>query len=209
MNVLTRNYFRILREGAFGERQPIEPMSSFKWHQLRERAHEDNVESYLPGSEEPHKGLRGLSEYKKGRRHKNIEKAEYHAIDTSIHSLDFLELIASNVHQTIAGRTRIDGIIEIGHFLRTKGDKVDFIKIEQWLHKLGIYNIAQLHASILIELFGFTPDEVPFIHRTSHKAVRLATDTHKLTLAFLPYYPAATLHSMFYRLHKSITQIEE
>ena len=113
------------------------------------------------------------------------------------------------MHQTIAGRTRIDGIIEIGHFLRTKGDKVDFIKIEQWLHKLGIYNIAQLHASILVELFGFTPDEVPFLHRTSHKAVRLATDTHKLTLAFLPYYPAATLHSMFYRLHKSITQIEE
>ena len=172
MNVLTRNYFRILREGAFGERQPIEPMSSFKWHQLRERAHEDNVESYLPGSEEPHKGLRGLSEYKKGRRHKNIEKAEYHAIDTSIHSLDFLELIASNVHQTIAGRTRIDGIIEIGHFLRTKGDKVDFIKIEQWLHKLAFTTLLSYMPAYSLNSSDSPPTKYPsYIARRTRQCV--------------------------------------
>lgn len=29
MNVLTRNYFRMLRNGAFGENEPMEPMSKY------------------------------------------------------------------------------------------------------------------------------------------------------------------------------------
>lgn len=209
MNVLTRNYFRMLRQGAFGEKQPMEPMSAYKWRQLRLRARAEHTEQYLPGSDVPMKGLSGLSDYKKSRRHRNIEKAEYHAIDTSLHSLDFLHLMAFNVHNTIIGNTRIDGIIEMGRFLRTKGDKVDFLKVEQWLHKMGIYKVSLLHASILIELFGFTLDELPFIQHSSRLAVRLAAQDHKLTKAFLTHYPGATLHSMFTRLHTSITQIEE
>ena len=209
MNVLTRNYFRILREGAFGERQPIEPMSSFKWHQLRERAHEDNVESYLPGSEEPHKGLRGLSEYKKGRRHKNIEKAEYHAIDTSLDTLDMLNIMLYNIDQTISGHTSLHGIIEMGRFLRKKGDKVDFVKLESWFQKLGVNRMAQLHGSVLISLFGFNIDELPFMTSERALADKLGDQDKRLTLSYLAHYPLSTTHSMLRRLHNAITQIEE
>ncbi|MBQ8701699.1 MAG: hypothetical protein IJ549_02925 [Prevotella sp.] len=209
MNVLTRNYFRMLRQGAFGEKQPMEPMSQYKWQQLRLRARSEHTEQYLPDSDVPQKGLSGLSNYKKSRRHRSIEKAEYHSIDTSLHSLDFLHLMAFNVHSTMIGETRIDGIIEMGRFLRTKGDKVDFLKVEQWLHKMGIYKLSQLHAAILIELFGFSLDELPFIQHSTRDAIRLAAEDRKLTTAFLTRYPGATLHSMLTRLHTSITEIEE
>ena len=38
MNVLTRNYFRMLRNGAFGEHEALEPMSKYKWNALYQRA---------------------------------------------------------------------------------------------------------------------------------------------------------------------------
>ena len=34
MNIIQRNFFRLLRSGAFDENEPIEPMSPFKWRRL-------------------------------------------------------------------------------------------------------------------------------------------------------------------------------
>ncbi len=34
MDIITRNFFRLLRAGVFGEKEEIEPMSAWKWRQL-------------------------------------------------------------------------------------------------------------------------------------------------------------------------------
>ena len=34
MNITARNFFRLLRAGLFGQEEPIEPMSAWKWQQL-------------------------------------------------------------------------------------------------------------------------------------------------------------------------------
>ena len=34
MDITTRNFFRLLRAGAFGETEQIEPMSAWKWHRV-------------------------------------------------------------------------------------------------------------------------------------------------------------------------------
>lgn len=37
MNIIERNFFRVLRVGAFGDREQVEPMSAWKWRQLLSR----------------------------------------------------------------------------------------------------------------------------------------------------------------------------
>ena len=148
MNVLSRNYFRMLRNGAFGDKEPMEPMSKYKWDLLYKRAEEEEVLSYLK-DDVPHASI-NFENHKQTRRFKKIAKAEYHAIDTSLDTLDMLNILLYNIDRTLSGKTSIHGIVEMGRFLRRKGDKVDFVKLESWLHQLRIYNMARLHASVLI-----------------------------------------------------------
>lgn len=54
-------------------------------------------------------------------------------------------------------------LVDLGTFLRKSGDKVDFVKIQQWIEDLKMQRIAQLEALLLIEIFGFSEDEIPFI----------------------------------------------
>ena len=110
---------------------------------------------------------------------------------------------------TVDSLASVHGIIEMGRFLRKKGDKVDFLKLEGWFRKLGVNNMAQLHGSILISLFGFQLDELPFMDREKAMAETLGERDRRLTLAYLTHYPLSTTHSMLRRLHHAITQIEE
>ena len=43
MNVITRNFFRLLRSGALNEYEPLEPMSAFKWDRLDQMVHAQHV----------------------------------------------------------------------------------------------------------------------------------------------------------------------
>lgn len=207
MNVLSRNYFRMLRNGAFGDKEPMEPMSKYKWDLLYKRAEEEEVLSYLK-DDVPHASI-NFENHKQTRRFKKIAKAEYHAIDTSLDTLDMLNILLYNIDRTLSGKTSIHGIVEMGRFLRRKGDKVDFVKLESWLHQLRIYNMARLHASVLIALFGFSIEELPFMNKEASKAEQLGQEDQQLTFSYLAYYPVSTTHSMFRRLHHAITEIEE
>ena len=207
MDVLTRNYFQMLRNGAFGENGLLEPMSKFKWNALYQKAECDEVSMYLK-EDAPNVSI-NFEDHKQGRKFRNIAKTEYHAIDTSLDTLDMLNIMLYNIDQTLSGHTSLHGIIEMGRFLRKKGDKVDFLKLEGWFRKLGVNNMAQLHGSILISLFGFQLDELPFMDREKAMAETLGERDRRLTLAYLTHYPLSTTHSMLRRLHHSITQIEE
>jgi len=120
-----------------------------------------------------------------------------------------LNIMLYNIDQTISGHTSLHGIIEMGRFLRKKGDKVDFVKLESWFHKLGVNRMAELHGSVLISLFGFQIDELPFMTSERALAEKLGDQDKRLTLTYLAHYPLSTTHSMLRRLHNAITQIEE
>ena len=87
--------------------------------------------------------------------------------------------------------------------------KVDFVKLESWFQKLGVNRMAQLHGSVLISLFGFNIDELPFMTSERALAEKLGDQDKRLTLTYLAHYPLSTTHSMLRRLHNAITQIEE
>ncbi len=84
---------------------------------------------------------------------------------------------------------------------RTRGDKVDFVKLEKWrLAKLRIQRIAQLEGSVLITFFDFEQDEIPFVHhiergRLQADAPLSSTITSWTSRPFSLSRPAAALYA--------------
>ena len=88
-----------------------------------------------------------------------------------------LDIILFNINHILNYGISLRGILELGKFLRTRGDKVDFVKLETWLNALHIQRIAQLQGSILIEVFNFEQDEIPFVQEVERNSYALALRT--------------------------------
>ncbi len=195
MNVITRNFFRLLRSGALNEYEMLEPMSAFKWHRLNQmvcvqhveaaaqkgmRNHQYDEMMNIPAQlvddmveEAPHTSTPQLSNRFLNRRLKSILEKERHAIDTNVGSVEVLQIIVNNVSGMLNKGTMLSGIIRLGSYLRNKGDKVDFVKLEAWLNKLHIRRMAQLQGSMLITVFNFGQEELPFVQHIEPSAYKL------------------------------------
>ena len=66
-------------------------------------------------------------------------------------------------------------IIELGMILRKIGDKVDFIKLQQWIDKLHMGGMAQLEGALLTKLMNFSPDEIPFMQPDKNDDISAVT----------------------------------
>ena len=195
MNIITRNFFRLLRSGALNEYGPMEPMSAFKWRRLDQMVHAQHVErAALKGiknhqfdemmnipedlanqtpDNSAHQEEPRLSNHYLNFRLSRIENAERHAIDTNVDALNVLKIIVGNVSSMLNHGTMLSGIIELGSYLRNKGDKVDFVKLDTWLGKLQLRRMAQLQGSMLMSVFNFEQDELPFVRHVEAAANKL------------------------------------
>lgn len=194
MDIITRNFFRLLLAGALKEKENIEPMSYFKWRRLSQMAYAQHVENVvksgidiLPSEtwiNSPQEFLNNTIKEEKSeklslnnrlldRRFHKIEQNELHAIDTNVGALDVLRIIVSTVSTMLNQGIMIKGILKLGTYLRNKGDKVDFLKLDKWLGKLHLRRMAQLQGSMLIAVFGFEKDELPFVQREEPAAYNL------------------------------------
>lgn len=195
MDIITRNLFRLLRSGALNEYEPLEPMSTFKWARLDQMVHAQHV------GRTAHKGVRNhqydemmnipahlaqdMDEVEPARetprlsnrllnyRLRHIADSERHSIDTNVGALDVLYIIIANISSMLNHGSMLSGLIQLGSYLRTKGDKVDFIKLDNWLSRLHIRRMAQLQGSMLIAVFNFDQDEIPFVQRVEPAAYNL------------------------------------
>lgn len=208
MNILCRNFFRLLGAGAFNNVQDIEPMSAFKWKRIIQIADAQDVLPYIANGfrlyidnpnllvtdslhdqlhqvlkislTDPDHSLREIMEtdpelanfYLK-RKLRRIVKKDEESPNASIETQQCLLLIVYNVNQTLTRGVAIKGILELGRFLRWRGERVDFVKLERWLHKLGMMRLASLFGSILIHFFNFTIEELPFMSKEENNAVKL------------------------------------
>lgn len=189
MDIVKRNFFGLIRSGAFNEFVAIEPMSPFKWRQLAAmtigkdvcrpvsvgiRNHQydkwvtipqnllpETEEDTRPATDTKHTELANF--WLKRKLHK-IRENEIHAIDTSTETLELLDIMLACITTMLNHDVSIRQLIRLGVYLRTKGDKVDFVKFENWLHRLHIYRIAGLQGCFLIAAMGFEADELPFVH---------------------------------------------
>ena len=194
MDIIARNFFRVLRCGALDDNEVMEPMSFFKWRRLSQMAIAQHVEEITEKGlkSQPHdvwlnipEGLVchkendsqiksfTLSDRLLDRRFRKIKQKELHAIDTNVGALDVLEIIVSTVSSMLNHGIMIRGILELGMYLRTKGDKVDFLKLDKWLGKLQLRRMAQLQGSMLIAMFNFDKEELPFVNRVEPSAYNL------------------------------------
>lgn len=66
-------------------------------------------------------------------------------------------------------------LINLGLYLRTDGQRADYITLGKWLKSLSLQHVARLEASLLIELMGFAKEEIPFAGEKTDKNVELVT----------------------------------
>ncbi|MCF0202201.1 MAG: hypothetical protein HUK08_02440 [Bacteroidaceae bacterium] len=90
---------------------------------------------------------------------------EIHEIDTSIESLALLDIITHFLNRLTEGILSFEIVIEAGLFLQQKGDKVNFVRLEEHISKLYLWKTANLLGTLLVKLFHFSPEEVPFFKK--------------------------------------------
>ncbi len=163
MNFLQRNLFIQLRSENFDSKEEMEPMTAFKKDKIGQMM--KNLDAIPPGEVRMSNGFLN-------RRLSKIATEERHAIDTSMETVRLLHMIVANVNAIINNGINLKGIIELGKYLRTRGDKVDFVKLERWLRKLRLQRMAQLVGSVLITFFDFEKDEIPFVRFVERGAYR-------------------------------------
>lgn len=171
MDFLQKNLFTQLRAQYFGTKEELDAMTTFKKQKIAQMM--KNL-SDIPAGEVK------MSNSFLNRRLTKIQSDERHAIDTSIETVYLLRIIVANISSILAGGINLRGIIQLGDYLRTRGDKVDFVKLDKWLAKLRIQRMAQLEGSVLITFFDFEKDEIPFVRHVERGA-------YKLTLRSLYY----------------------
>lgn len=171
MDFLQRNLFTKLRSENFGTQEELEAMTTFKKKKIAQMM--KNLNNVPSGEVLMHNSFLN-------RRLTKIQKEEPHVIDTSMETVYLLRLIVSNANAMLSGGISIRGIIQLGQYLRTRGDKVDFVKLDNWLTKLHLQRMAQLEGSVLITFFNFEQDEIPFVKLVERGA-------YKLTLRSLYY----------------------
>ncbi len=194
----------MLRSGALGEFEEIEPMSDFKWNRLYDIALQQSVlgtaaagikcNPHTPAAMPQHIADRFMeaagtahrdgAEEETGdvlltnrllnRRIKKTRERESASVECSESTLCLFNLIIANTNQVLTRGISYGHLLPIGVFLRRHGDRVDFVKLDRWLEKCHLKNLAQLYGSILITTLDFEKAEVPFVSRIDPYGYRQA-----------------------------------
>lgn len=204
MDIVKRNLLRLLTSGALNEYEPLEPMSRYKWQRLFALAvslHVDDLveqgarhNQYAPDglpaqvltlflnreqrTVAPSPSEAASSQLCNGwlnRRLENIRKREPHQMDASMDTLQLLNLLVAATRAMFERGIVFRETLLVGRYLRTKGQHVDFVKLDGWLRKLRLTGMANLTGNILIAFFGFEADEIPFVRSTDQRAKRMIT----------------------------------
>lgn len=93
-----------------------------------------------------------------------IREKEPHTIDASMATLRLLDMLVAATRAMYVHGIALRESLLVGRYLRTRGQLVDFVKLDKWLRRLHIWRMAELTGNLLITGFGFEKDEVPFVH---------------------------------------------
>lgn len=224
MEILYRNFTKLLSIGVFGENCPVEDMSEFKWNKLLRIAGICDVEDFVcdgivksDNKKIPSniyitaqnnisviqdaqttanynftsgKPIKKFSNFYLNRKLNKIIFDEIHSIDTSINSLILLNKLIDNINSLLNNGIEIRKLADLGGYLRKYGDRIDFVKIETWIKLLKIKKICTLIGCMLVSLFSFEIEELPFMRDTNNKILRKTDGMLNIFLTSIPQ-PAA------------------
>lgn len=212
MDITNRNFFRVLRQGAFGVSEELEPISQFKWNRILQIAMDQDLFPYIARGLMNHYNDKDIclpqaswneisTEAQKKQpdirsiilnilqqeplpsnvllkyKYKHILRKDSQAEDANIDTQQFLTIIVNNINMMFSHGIPLKGIVEMGLFLRQRGDKIDFVRLEHWLHQLGFVRMACLMGTVLVEHLGFSPAELPFMSKKEKRGAQLASRT--------------------------------
>lgn len=204
MDIIQRNLFRLLRNGALGAQEQLEPMSAFKWERLYQLALVHNVIhdaykgiqnskgqfflhltekqeqtwlktvgdtsiQYSATKDEEDELLRAdqLTNPVLNRHLQTILDDEHSDTDTR----QMLLLIIRVVRHILNEGLPIRQLLELSIFMKENGSRVNFAALKDWLKKLRLTQMGQLEGECLMLLFGFKPEEIPFLTDKRDKRV--------------------------------------
>lgn len=193
--MIQSNFLKLLRIGAFGEKQTISPMSPWKWEQVIAMSHGHKLEGVLaeairintigedlniPNRLLPVEGVVNysmptpmlLTRWRQ-KRLDTIYEQERHSIDTSVETLRLLDILVANVSAIEQRQISLLYIIALGRYLRMQGQYVDFVKLENWINQLQMRRMSSMLGSMLVCGFGFDKDEIPFMQSYISRSEKL------------------------------------
>lgn len=195
MYIVQRNFFRLIRCGAFGQQEQVEPMSVFKWGQLFQLAIIHDVADDVYQGLQQCKGQfflhmtdaqwnlweKTINDIRLTPIHEDMEEDDLLRADHLTNPLLNRKLQAILDDENSDTRTRqllltvirtsrhilnegvpIKELIRLGKELRQEGNRADFALLEKWIKSLKFQQAAYLEATLLVELFGFEKEEIPF-----------------------------------------------
>ena len=204
MDIIQRNLFKVLRNGAFNTYDKLEPMSAHKWERLYQLAVMHNVIPYaykgIENSRDQffmHLTERQEKEWQKAysetarptaiedeedeflradhltnpmlnRQLQNILDDE-HSDTTTRH---MLLLIIRVVRHILNEGMPIRQLLELGIYIKHQGANADYETLKGWLSRLRLTQMGHLEGEFLILMFGFTPEDIPFLSEKRDKRVK-------------------------------------
>lgn len=167
--ILYQNAFRQIRMDEFNDSVEIAPMS--QWKQQRSLSLKNEI---LASDTYSNREIYHLTNEWQEKRRAKIYDDERHSIDTSIETLELLNIIIYNKNEIDTNGISMPGLVTLGHYLRKKGDRVDFVKLDKFISKLFMRRMASMIASLLIDILGFDASELPFLyHKQKHLEEKL------------------------------------
>ena len=200
MNIIERNFYRLLRAGAFNVEEQIEPLSVWKWGRLYQLSEMHGVSSII------YKGIeicrrqffvqvpeKQLQQWAKAVPYDENSENTLLMADRLTNPMlnrqlqDILDDEGSNIetrtvllHLTGIARFIMNAgipvkrLVELAVFLRQSGHRVDYDQLGQWIKRLKLGSMAQIAAVLLVQMMHLRPENVPFMKPvTEEKMERL------------------------------------
>lgn len=204
MDIIQRNFLRLLRHGAFGQKEAVEPMSEWKWEKLYQISRIHGVTPWIADAilqRDDDFFLQLSPTLRQQFYDDNTERYEEHEHEELTNPLlnARLQKIAAEAGDgnptyelllnmlSIARYILTQGIslrhlIMLGTYLRTTKDPLDYEQLKQWIRRLRMERMAQLEGALLKELFLFSDAEIRFTDLTIDKSIRqVVNDIFQLT----------------------------
>ena len=206
MNIIERNFYRLLRSGAFDTEEQIEPLSVWKWNRLYQLSEMHDVAPII------YKGIENCrdqffvqipealtDQWSKAATHNNNDDNELLAADHLTNPIlnqklqSILDDEASNtdtrttllhllsiVRFIMNAGIPVKCVTELAIFLRKSSQTINFATLEQWIDRLKLQPMVQLTSAMLIKMLHFKPSELPFMQpMTDEQMDRLMREMFK------------------------------
>lgn len=185
MDIITRNFFRLLRAGVFGQQDKVEPLSACKWRKTFHLAKLHSVEAeafegvevlgnqfFMRLPDELHKewadsAAAARLREKPGQDIANerlTKKLATIAEQADNHSADYrltreLSLLA---YALLTDDHWVRQLLTLGEQVRECGSQANPNQLSKWIGKMGLSQMVHLEGTMLVDLMGVMPDELPF-----------------------------------------------